>query len=193
MVCNVKVKDVQDLSAGDTVKVRFNNSASSDESVVVHAINVEDKDNVALVLRCNNVTTKLFSLRKEDVKIIKDELQGYKINKNALRSENGQNGVYVLRGNIVSFRYVDVIYTDKDYVLTRTYEDESQMLIENKEQLEKEALDSESSQADRLKEESDLIINSENSHTSSFSIEKYIRLYDEVIIKGDDLSDGKLI
>lgn len=193
MVCNVKMKDVQDLSAGDTVKVRFNNSASSDESVVVHAINVEDKDNVALVLRCNNVTTKLFSLRKEDVKIIKDELQGYKINKNALRSENGQNGVYVLRGNIVSFRYVDVIYTDKDYVLTRTYEEESQMLIENKEQLEKEALDSESSQADRLKEESDLIINSENSHTSSFSIEKYIRLYDEVIIKGDDLSDGKLI
>ena len=86
-----------------------------------------------------------------------------------------------------------MIYTDKDYVLTRTYEDESQMLIENKEQLEKEALDSESSQADRLKEESDLIINSENSHTSSFSIEKYIRLYDEVIIKGDDLSDGKLI
>lgn len=193
MVCVVTAKDVQDLEVGDGVTVQFKNSASLEERVEIAAINMQDNDNVALVLRCNNVTTSLFSFRCEKVKIVTEKLEGYKINKDAVRTVNGQNGVYVLRGKIINFRNIDIIYTASDYVLVMTYDDKNQQIIDNKEKLKEEKLKSNSKKSQRYTEESGNIISSESIHSPSMSIDNYVRLYDEVIIKGSDLQDGKLI
>ena len=172
MVCTVTSKDVQDLDEGKYVTVRFLNSSSVEEKAEIVAINTESKDKVALVLKCNNVTSKVFPLRKEKVKIITDSVRGYSINKDAIRTIDGQNGVYVLRGKIINFRYVDILYTDSDFVLVRTFEDESNLVAE---------------QRAKAKE------NGSDSEKDNFDINKYIRLYDEVILKGSDLSDGKIV
>ena len=193
MVCSVTSKDVQNIKVGDTVDVRFQNAASMDEKVQVAAINTEGKDKVALVLKCNNVTSKVFPLRKEKVKIITDTFEGYSISKKAVRSLDGYNGVYVLRGKIINFRYVDIIYSDNENVIVRTYEDENRIIAEKKEQEKSSADDGTDRDIARRTEESDDIIVSENSHQSLIDIGKYIKLYDEVIVKGSDLSDGKLV
>lgn len=172
MVCSVTSKDVQDLDEGKYVTVRFLNSSSVEEKAEIVAINTESKDKVALVLKCNNVTSKVFPLRKEKVKIITDSVRGYSINKDAIRTIDGQNGVYVLRGKIINFRYVDILYTDSDYVLVRTFEDESNLVAEQR----------------AVARENDSVSEKDN-----FDINKYIRLYDEVILKGSDLSDGKIV
>ncbi|MBQ7654003.1 MAG: hypothetical protein IJS17_02915 [Clostridia bacterium] len=171
MVCSVTVKDVQNLNVGEYVDVRFINSASIEEKAEIVAINTENKDKVALVLKCNNVTTKVFPLRKEKVKIITDKIEGYSVSKDAIRTVDGKNGVYVLRGKIVNFRNVDILYTENDSVLVRTFEDKSRMIEEERAKAKEQKIE----------------------FVPSIDLNKYIRLYDEVILKGGDLSDGKII
>lgn len=170
MACCVNSKQIQDLDVGDYVKVRFINASDIEEKAEIVAINVENKDSVALVLRCNRVISKVFPLRKEKVKIITDKIEGYAVNKDAVRTVDGVNGVYVLRGKIINFRIVDIIYTADDYVLVRTFEDENAINIER-----------------NSKNDSDI------KSQPQININKYIRLFDEVIVKGSDLSDGKII
>lgn len=179
MLCVVTAKDVQNLEEGDSVNVRFENAASMEEKAIVEKINTESKDKVALVLKCNNVTSKEFPLRKEKVKIITDKIEGYSINKDAVRSLDGLNGVYILRGKIVNFRYIDIIYTGDDFLLVRTYEDEINLISQRVQQLNSENLSDEELE----EKKKNFILDSS----------KYIRLYDDVIVKGSDLSDGKLI
>ena len=189
MVCSVTTKDVQNIDEGDYVYVRFLNSASEDEKAEVVAVNRESKDKVALVLKCNNVTSKVFPLRKEKVKIITNTLEGYAVSKDAVRSQNGENGVYILRGKIINFRYIDIIYTDEDYVLVRPYDEESNLIYQLK-QLKKE---NESDENNRRISNGEKTTDSDEIHIPDIEMSKYIRLYDEVIIKGSDLSDGKLV
>ena len=57
-------------------------------------------------------------LRTEDVEIVINETDGIRINKSAVRVVDGVQGVYVLTGNIVRFKKLDVIYTGDDYVVS---------------------------------------------------------------------------
>lgn len=195
IVCSVTMKDIENLKIGGHVTVAFKNSSVGSERMTVKAINVTDNNNVALVLESNSVNSKAFSLRREDIKIITDTVYGYAIDKDALRTVNGTLGVYVLKGRIVDFRYIDVIYTGDDYVLVRTYEDELSKSLENEEDEEAQDNKAKLKKSRRLREESDILINSEgNNEISDYSIEgDYIRLYDEVIVNGKNIYEGQLI
>ena len=58
-------------------------------------------------------------LRTEDVEIVINETDGIRVNKSAVRVINGVQGVYVLTGNIVRFKKLDIIYTGEDYVISK--------------------------------------------------------------------------
>ena len=70
-----------------------------------------------------------------------------------MRVVDGVQGVYVLTGNIVTFKRLDVIYTGDDYVISKKI-------------------------YDTVKDDNNI---------------PYVKLYDEVIVEGKDLSDGKII
>ena len=53
----------------------------------------------------------------QTVKVSLSSSKGYKIPEGAVRYENGVSGVYVLRGNIVRFRQIDIIGGDDGYVI----------------------------------------------------------------------------
>ena len=81
-----------------------------------------------VVLTSNLMNPDIALLRKEKVKIIVDKFEGYKIPRAALRSaeNNGETaeisdgkklGVYILYGQMVKFRYIDVLSFSDDYVI----------------------------------------------------------------------------
>ena len=86
-------------------------------------------------------------MRKINIKIHTEEYAGYEIDRKALRTVDGEVGVYVQLGNVVRFKKVDIVYSDDSLVLSKKKEGES----------------------------------------------GYVCLYDEVIIEGTDLYDGKII
>ena len=76
-------------------------------------------DETVLILSSKIMDSDIARLRTEDVEIVINETDGIRVNKSAVRVINGVQGVYVLTGNIVRFKKLDIIYTGEDYVISK--------------------------------------------------------------------------
>ncbi len=95
------------------------------------------------------------NMRIEDIELVFKEYTGYKVNSSSIRREKDDEGnevdvVYILRGDIMNARKVEIIYDAGDYVLV-------------------------------------------SEETEASNGYRPIKRYDEVIVKGRNLSDGKSI
>ena len=103
--------------------VDFSGLSVDEVKTVIHSVNTHDGSGSVVVLKCTTVSEELLSLRKADISVILREDTGYRIPSSAVRTVVGEDGeeikgVFILRGDVINFRKLDVIYTDKDYVLT---------------------------------------------------------------------------
>ncbi len=154
IVCKLEIKDIADLSPGSKVTVDFPYSSTLPLEAWVDAINVSGADTAAVVLRCNMMNEELANMREEDIEIIFNSVTGFKIPVEAVREDEDRAdkgtenegtkyyGVYVLRSNTVTFKKINIIWSDENYVICADDE---------------------------------------------------IKIYDQVVVKGKNLSDGKAI
>lgn len=155
----VKDSDIVALEPDTKVTVVFPQSDVGELSASVAAINhdSENAHKVAFVLELDNMDENIAKIRSGKVEIRFNKYEGIKIPNDALRAvtvkdkktgeEKTQKCVYVLSGNIVKRKFVEVIYNGEDYVLAKS-----------------------------------------NTTQTGF-----VRLYDRIITKGEDLSDGKVV
>lgn len=194
VVAKVDRTDIDSAKTGDSVKIRFLDSSGDDVSATIAAINSDSSGKVALVLKCNIISADTSQLRIENAEIILDTVTGYRIPKEALRTVDGVNGVYIKRGNLVNFRRITTLYTGDDYVIARTYEAETSNYAEDMDVIEEEERIYTAQLSQRYREEPGWIIEKEDLSSRSKLLQKsYIKLYDEVIIEGKDLHDNKII
>ena len=64
-------------------------------------------------------------LRIADIQIITDEFMGFRISNDAVREVDSQKGVYVLRGNTVQFKKINIIYSSEEYSIIESSADDS--------------------------------------------------------------------
>ena len=159
IACAVDNKSVTQLKEGTEVNVNFPQSDVGELPAKVAAINAdaEKANKVALILKLGNMDESIAKIRSGKVEIRFNKYEGIKIPNDALRAVTGKDEesgeertvkcVYVLSGNIVKLKLVDIIYTGEDFVIAK-------------------------------------------SNTTQTG---YVRLYDQIIIKGEDLSDGKIV
>ena len=148
LVCNVSEKEIYGIGTGDNVGVAFLNSSAGTIKMHVDAINANKQDGtVTMVLRSNLMDAAIAALRKEKVKIIAEQYDGYVVDPKAVRTVDGVTGVYVKLGNIVRFRRIDIAFSDDTMILAVCPDGEN----------------------------------------------GYLKQYDEIIIEGTDLYDGKNI
>ncbi len=107
-----------DFSNRKTVDLIFGDSDEEAVTTYFHSIkNINDSESL-VIFRCNLMNEQLASLRKVDGKIVVNEYTGLKVNRDAVRlDENGNEGVYVRRGNIVNFRGLNIIYSEDAFVI----------------------------------------------------------------------------
>ncbi len=148
MICNVKSNSIGNMSIGDKIKVLLPFSSVSEVTAEVVSLNDTNSDKTAVILRCNLMDSNLANLRKESAELVFNEYTGLKVDSSAIRvNKKGEKGVFVQTGNIITFKKVEILYSDSDYVL---------------------------------------VVNKNNS-------DGYIDLYDNVVVEGKDLYDGKII
>lgn len=147
LVCTVSSADAGSLSVGSSVKITFQSLSSEFLTMKLKAKNQNADDSVTLVFASNLMDSEIAALRRETVKIRTEEYSGYAVNKKAVRTVDGETGVYVQLGNIVRFRKTDIIYSDDSVILVSATGDRN----------------------------------------------GYLRLYDEIIVEGAGLYDGKII
>lgn len=91
----------------------------------------KEEGKLMVVFSCDRLDKALVSSRVQSVKIIFDEYQGIKVPRKAIRFQDGQKGVYVLLGQEVKFKKIEVIYEseDDDFVISENTSDEDYLLL----------------------------------------------------------------
>lgn len=83
------------------------------------------KDKIRLILVGNTMNENIASLRHEKAKIIRYETKGLRINSQALRTnQKHEKGVYVLNGEVLEFKKVDIIKSTEKYAISREHNDD---------------------------------------------------------------------
>lgn len=123
LLCNIPYNMSGDITVGKTVRVNLPNTAVGQIKCTVVSKGDKEGENVAVVLKCNTMNRDVANLRIEEIQIITDEYTGIRINNTAIREKDGEKGVYVIRGNIVEFKKIEIISSSEDYSVIKTMDD----------------------------------------------------------------------
>lgn len=164
IVSTIESKYLRIITPGKSMKVNLPYYGINGISVTVESVSEESGGRIAVVLSCNLMNDTYANMRKVDAELIMNEYRGYKVPATAVRSVTADNGkrvnvVYILRGDIMNARVVDVLYTPKneDYVIVS--KNTKNVVDEKTEEV----------------------------------LYSAIKRYDEVIVKGRNLENGKSI
>lgn len=143
------------MDIGDSMKINMPYYGFRDVTVKVESISPEQNGKIAVAFSCDMMNETYANMRIEDIELVFKEYTGYKINSSSIRREKDSKGneidvVYILRGDIMNVRKIEIIYDAGDYVLV-------------------------------------------SEETEASNGYRPIKRYDEVIVKGRNLSDGKSI
>ncbi len=122
----------------DTATLYLSSSSANTKVRIKELRPGESKDETMIVLYCENMTSDFVNHRIERVRLVKGDYEGVKVPRTAIRFKDieesttnvltgevtkslvNYRGVYVLDGEEVVFRKLDVIYEGDDYVLSKT-------------------------------------------------------------------------
>lgn len=171
IIANIDSKYSKLIEIGDSLKVNIPEYGYENVTVIVEYLSGEKDGKIAIGLSCNVMNETYANMRVENIELVMEEHTGYRVKTSAIHSydpskeENTNKNsdgdettskpeiitvVYILRGNVMNARRVEIIFTDGEYSIVKN--------------------DSKSSQGIRP-----------------------IQRYDEVIVKGRDLKNGRSI
>lgn len=157
MFCEVDNDVANQTAVGKTITVELPFSSVSDLKATVEKMQPSaDKNKTVITLKCSNMGSELAYIRNEIGQLEFSSYTGFRLSNDVIYDVDGEKGVYVLQGNKVVFRKINIIYTGDGFVIANNT---------------------------GANEKGDMIANHPD----------YIHLHDKVIVKGDNLSDGKLI
>ena len=142
----VSIEEAAMFSPGVQVTMTFSGGSGASVTGTVDRVTEEPENQCAVVvIRSDEINSDTISRRTATVKVGFSNYQGVRFSKKALRIVNNQKGVYIKSGYEVQFRLVDIVYTGKDFYLSRM----------------------------------------------EYNSSTYLNMFDEVIVEGTDLYDGK--
>ncbi len=132
----------KEYNVGAEVKVRLDSSAEYIDASIFDVRDEGDPSKSIIILSCTQLNHDIVQHRTETVEIITGDYRGLKVPREAIRfvpmdeettdPESGETvvksvsykGVYILKGEQVEFKKIDVIYEGSDYVLSEIHEDD---------------------------------------------------------------------
>ncbi len=159
LACNINSADLGGLEEGKYYKIFFpENNDLAINMEMYRIISETSAKNAVCILRSNVIPTEFSYKRMQKAEIIIDECTGLTVPKSALRVVNGVKGVYVLVGDVVHFRRVEILMEKDGYYIVSN--DPKNYVFED--EYEQENI-------------------------------PRISLYDNVIVAGKELFEGKII
>ncbi len=119
LVATLPKKDAEVLTAGSSVTLSIDEGASL--AATVEAINYDDNDNAAVVVKCTRDASGIFEKRNVNFEICYEEYSGFYVPSAAIRVKNDVTGVYVINQNeTVSFRAIDITLQEEEFVIAKS-------------------------------------------------------------------------
>lgn len=109
---------------GQDVTVKLSSTPDTVNAVIEDIIESEDSKESIIVLSCEKLNYNLVQCRTERVELILNDYSGIKVPREAIRfNKNNEKGVYILQGQKIAFKKLDVIYECDDYLLSKVNSD----------------------------------------------------------------------
>lgn len=178
VMCELSKEETTPFETGRTYEVVFPYSANLSVKMELYKIISEtDKSVEILVFSTDEMPEGFAYTRSQKIEIVSEVYSGLKVPKVAMRKLDDKfEGVYILVGENVYFRRAETIFEIDDYYIVRT-------------ESEKEKTQNAANDADKA-------VNGETAEGVEVPDEKsykYLALYDNVIVGGKELYDGKRI
>lgn len=123
------IKNTNKFLINDGLSIRFN-SSNKIYGVTVDSIKpIDGTDTSIVILSCNELDEAVLENRFDNAELIFDEYTGVKVPREAIRFQGEQKGAYVMLGQQITFKKIDVIYEGDDYVLSKNTSDDSYLLL----------------------------------------------------------------
>ena len=91
-----------------TVAFPYNNDLQLDMKLI-NIVSSAGKNRVLLVFECSRIPEDFSFRRMQPIEVIRSSYTGYKVPISAVRLLDGEQGVYILVGNTVDFRKIDIL------------------------------------------------------------------------------------
>ncbi len=165
LMFDVSIDDATIIKTGKKVMVDFPERSIHDIPMTVHYVSPMKDNMITVTLKCKYLNEHLAVLRKEKMSITIDEYEGFRINSTALlQNEDGIDGVYVLSGNVAKFTPLNILFYGDGFVIAEKYT------------------------AYKTDKEGNSVVDEEKT-----ALYREIKAYDRVIVKGNNITDGKII
>lgn len=116
----VPEEDVSKYREGALVTLDFHLSGTSPVEAVVWNVNKDqEKGGAVVVFRSDYINEALVNLRTAQADVKFKSISGLRVSSSAIRFEGIQKGVYIIRGEKLAFRPVDVLYEGAGFVVCR--------------------------------------------------------------------------
>ncbi len=115
LVCAVDTEETVNLAYDKEIYINIPYQGVERLPVSLYKIGERSGDKTLLILSCDLMNDYISDIRIEDIEIITEEYRGYKIQNSSIRTVNGEKGVYVVRGNLIGFRKIHVLYSTDNY------------------------------------------------------------------------------
>ncbi len=138
---------ITSVFTGKNVTLRIG-SLSTSVNAVVENINKLDNGKSIVIFSCDNLSSDFVKGRVSQFKLVQQNYSGIRIPSSAIRfDENGQMGVYIKTGVEITFKYIEKVIDEGDYIIVKDTSEQN----------------------------------------------GFLSLYDNVIVEGKDVYDGKII
>lgn len=116
--CLVPAEDAADIRVDMTPTLLFPFVTDDPVPATVVATNRDKEGNVAVIFECSTMSSELSSMRVEPVQIRLRQYEGLRVpSRCIIKNDEGENGVYVLVGDTCTFRRVNILHSEPDYVI----------------------------------------------------------------------------
>ncbi len=125
IACVIDSDKTVDLSFDKKIYINFPDAGIEKLPVTLYKVGDRSEKETVVIFCCDEMNEALSDFRIENIEIITDEFTGFKISNSSIRTLDGEQGVYIVRGNLMGFRKIKIIYTNDDYSIVTNPENNS--------------------------------------------------------------------
>lgn len=123
------IEDDPRIAEGVSLELMLDSSDSVYDVDVISVKEADEEGKIVAVLSCDRLDESLVSQRAQSMQLIFDEYTGLKVPRSAIRFQGEQKGVYVILGEDITFKKLDVIYEGSDFVISKLSSDDDYLLL----------------------------------------------------------------
>ncbi|MDD4474180.1 MAG: HlyD family efflux transporter periplasmic adaptor subunit [Eubacteriales bacterium] len=130
IICKINKKVTGELRAGRTYDFEYLHTNNLRIPMTFErSISRTDSDDVIAIFHSQEMPDDFSFKREQPLKIVMKSYEGLEVPTGAIRRRNGESGVYIVKGNIVLFRKVEILYERRGSFICKLPDDKDKAAV----------------------------------------------------------------